>query len=141
MKPYRILVTGSRFWNDTDAIEQSFDALEIPEGASVVLVHGGARGLDTLADAAALLRGWYAESYPVFDEDWIQYGKAAGPRRNRMMVDSDVDLCLGFPLNLTAWSGTLGCMTMADMAGVPVFVDNGRTRWYASDEQKARITI
>ena len=47
------------------------------------LFHGGARGADQAIAAAAERLGWSAEAVPA---QWARYGVAAGPVRNREML-------------------------------------------------------
>jgi hypothetical protein len=48
------------------------------------IVSGGAKGIDTSAIDMAKVLGI---PYKVFDPDWTQHGKAAGPIRNAAMAD------------------------------------------------------
>lgn len=126
----RVLVTGSREWNDDqtlyDALNQTYQAwLQSPvRDSEFVVVHGGARGADALADqwtkdcALVSFGGCgpiLCESHPA---DWDRYGRAAGHRRNQEMIDTKIDLVLAFPLGRSP--GTRGCMKMAKKAGIPV---------------------
>lgn len=59
-----------------------------------VLIHGAARGADTLARDWAHRNGITAEAYPA---DWARDGKSAGPLRNlRMLADGKPDLVIAF---------------------------------------------
>ena len=49
------------------------------------LLHGGARGVDTIAGDWARRRGFEVKVMPA---DWDQYGKAAGMIRNKEMVEA-----------------------------------------------------
>jgi hypothetical protein len=102
---FRVLVTGSRSWKDTEAVHTALDAMAHAAARSgydgLTVVHGGAKGADT---SAALWvtdgkrRGWpvAAEPHPVSGADWKQYGNGAGMRRNREMVRLGADACLAF---------------------------------------------
>lgn len=125
--PLRILVTGSRDWTDEQAIH---DALAQVMRAHrdrnpIVLVHGGARGADRIADK--IWRSWQFRldlaAPEVHHADWDSYGKAAGWRRNAEMVAAGADVCLAFPLGESR--GTRGCMALAEEAGIPVIVHEG----------------
>jgi hypothetical protein len=118
MSASRILVTGSRDWDDAETLATALDEHAKPGS---VLIHGGARGADRLAgriwddwiqDGIDLLP---AEVYPA---DWSRYGKAAGYRRNAHMVALGATVCLAFPLGESR--GTRGCMALAEKAGIPV---------------------
>lgn len=116
----RILVTGSRNWTDREVIRKALrDAGQAagrhPQG--VVVVHGGARGADTIAGELAREFGCMVEVHPA---EWTRYGKAAGHRRNAKMVVAGADVCLAFPLGESR--GTRGCMRLAEAAGIPVVV-------------------
>ena len=59
------------------------------------IIHGKATGADALADQWAKKRSIAIESYPA---DWVTYGKAAGPLRNKqMLTQGKPDLVLAFP--------------------------------------------
>jgi hypothetical protein len=81
-----------------------------------IVVHGGARGADTLADQVARGWGWEPELHEVTDKDWDFYGRSAGHRRNAHMVSLGADVCLAFPLGESR--GTRGCMKLAAAAGI-----------------------
>lgn len=54
-------------------------------GRSVqLLLHGGARGADQAIDQAAQQLGWPVLSLPA---DWQRFGRAAGPIRNRLLLE------------------------------------------------------
>lgn len=122
--PYRVLVTGSREWNDDRAIRHAIAAAVLenaePE-APVVLVHGACpRGADAHAAAWADLaaadgrRPVVAEAHPA---DWEQHGKAAGFRRNASMVHLGADICLAFIRNGSR--GASHTAALAEKAGIP----------------------
>ena len=49
-----------------------------------LLLHGGARGADRTIDRAAFQLGWPVEVLPA---DWRRHGRAAGPIRNRELLE------------------------------------------------------
>lgn len=114
--PVRVLVCGSRSWNDYAAIDDRIEAL--PAGA--VLVHGGALGADTVADNHARRLGIPVEVFPVTSSDWDRFGRRAGVLRNLTMLDSGPDLVIAF------WDGksrgTEHTITEARKRGIPVEV-------------------
>jgi hypothetical protein len=118
MTAYRILITGSRSWQDRDCI--SFE-LGRAIGASgrdmddVVIVHGACpRGADAMAALIAEGYGYATEPHPA---DW-SYGKQAGYIRNAEMVSAGADLCLAFIRDLSA--GATHCANAAEKAGIEV---------------------
>jgi SLOG family YspA-like protein len=114
---WRILVTGSRDWTDVKTIAAVL-FFEVEAHPDSQLVVGDATGADALArDWWVRVRGAEPE---VHYADWKRLGKAAGPARNQVMVDSSVDVCHAFPLPNSR--GTFDCMRRAAYAGAPVYV-------------------
>lgn len=110
---HRILVTGSRTWDDFRAI---FDALAPYNYGRITLVHGDCpRGADAMASAAARAFGWEIERHPA---DWRNLGKPAGFIRNAAMVDLGADVCLAFIRDGSP--GASHCAHLAEQAGIPV---------------------
>ena len=121
MKPYRILVTGSRDWTDADTIDLNLigatGRLDCLRGVVVVDGQCTKGGADQLAHEAAKRRGWGTERYPA---DWNQHGKAAGSIRNQEMIALGADLVLAFPLPGSV--GTWDCIRRASAAGIRVVI-------------------
>lgn len=113
----RLLVTGSREFTDrvlvTNALAWAWH--ELGSDPACVLVHGDARGLDSLAAGVWGAHGLIREAHPA---DWERFGRSAGHRRNAEMVALGADLCLAFPLGVSR--GTRGCMALAERAGIRV---------------------
>lgn len=111
----RVVVTGSRVWDDEDAIYEALKPLAAK--GRLTIVHGGARGADTLT--AKVVRGLGA-TQEVYRPDWGKYGKAAGIVRNAAMLDTKPDLVLAF------WDGasrgTKYTIDEARRRGIPVRV-------------------
>lgn len=102
---FRVLVTGSRSWRDTDAIHTALDAAAVSSAQAgyygMTVVHGGARGADRTAAlwvADRKRRGWPVdgEAHPVSREEWRTLGSYAGMSRNRRMVELGADVCMAF---------------------------------------------
>jgi len=78
------------------------------------LIHGAARGADTLAGEWTVAKAVPVEVYPA---QWDVDGKAAGPRRNaRMLAEGRPGAVLAFP----GGAGTADMVAKARAAGVPV---------------------
>ena len=126
--PFRILVTGSRLFDDRPQMVRALsDASAIPgRDRQLVLRHGGAKGADAVADAVwtdwnLLWPRWLKPE--VFMADWDQYGKKAGSMRNTRMLEDlvegeQVDLVLGFPLARSI--GTWDCLRKAKAKDIPI---------------------
>lgn len=112
----RVLVCGSRhFTNYTFMCHHLKPYLS----AETVIV-GGARGTDRLAKI-------WAEHHSIpfieFPAKWEEYGKTAGPIRNKQMLDEGKpDLIIAFLA--TNSRGTKNMIEQATKAGVPVKIVN-----------------
>lgn len=79
----RLLVCGSRTFEDKDYLFGRLDRLHAERTVSLV-IQGGAPGADTLAYEWALSRNIAVAEYRA---DWAKHGRAAGPIRNQQMLD------------------------------------------------------
>jgi len=115
----RILVTGSREWDNTATIHAVLDELLAgPHDQLPILVHGAARGADTIAADHWKSFGLPDEPHPA---NWNRYPKrSAGHIRNAQMVQLGADLCLAFILNNSR--GATGCAALAKAAGIPTTI-------------------
>lgn len=128
----RVLMTGSRNLSAVvhgpvvhDALvwaaqmTAAIRGLHTNTSVSVTLVHGAARGADTVAADAATSLGWTVEAHPA---NWRPNGvfdRSAGHRRNHEMIAAGADIVIGFPLGEAR--GTRGCLTAAAKAGLPTW--------------------
>jgi hypothetical protein len=76
-QPFRLLVTGSRTWDDTTVIEHALAVILARHPGGVLLVHGARpRGADAIATTyASRTPGYRIEAHPA---DWRRHGRAAG---------------------------------------------------------------
>lgn len=88
----KVLVCGSRYWDDLPMIKARLR--EIPAYPVASLIHGGCKGADLQAAEAARILGF--KSIQMFPANWIRDGPAAGPIRNRLMLDENPDIVLAF---------------------------------------------
>jgi hypothetical protein len=107
----RILICGDRRWTDKAAL----DAYVAQLPADAVVITGGARGADTMAFFAATARGMKTI---VFVADWKRYGRAAGPIRNRRMLEARPDVVAYAHDDLESSKGTKNMVELARKAGV-----------------------
>lgn len=84
---FRVIIAGSRSFSDYTFLQAVCDNLlaRKKHTHTIVIVSGTARGTDTLGEQYARERGYVVKRFPA---DWQQYGKAAGPIRNRQMTDN-----------------------------------------------------
>jgi len=110
------IITGSRDWTNVSTILSA-----IKDANPDKLVHGAARGADTIADTIA--RDLHIRIIDTYPAQWNKYGKAAGMIRNRFMLDVNPDATvLAFPLPQSI--GTLGMIREATTRGHHVIVYN-----------------
>jgi hypothetical protein len=103
----KILLSGSR--DLTSQLDEYLKMIAITYPANkYILVEGEAKGADSLGRDAALRLGWTVEKFPATRDGWKMYGKSAGHRRNRQMIEQDCDVAIFFPLGLSP--GTYGCL-------------------------------
>ena len=110
----RILVCGSRDYANPNKVHE---ILSRYADQNPVIIQGEAKGADACGKLAAQVLGLKCESYPA---DWARHGRAAGPIRNKLMLDTGIDLVLAF------WdgksNGTRNMMSLARKADVEVKV-------------------
>lgn len=111
----RVLVCGSRTFNDYKLLEETLDAIGQEKEINTI-IHGMARGADTLGGEYAKSRGIGVFEFPA---DWKQWGKRAGPIRNSEMLRVGLpDVVVAF---WDGWSqGTHHMIGIAKEAGVEV---------------------
>lgn len=110
----RILITGSRNFNDFDLMKKTLKQFK---NKKVTIVHGDCRGADKIAGFLGKELGFNIEPHPA---DWKKYGKSAGPIRNTEMVNSNIDLVLAFPVGNS--KGTKDCLEKARRKGISTIV-------------------
>jgi len=109
----RILITGSRRWDDRLAVDHAIGRARAQSGDHLVVVHGGCpTGADAAADVYARAAGLELE---VHEPD-PTYGPQRFRIRNQAMVNAGADLCFAFA---DSWaSGTGMCARMARAASI-----------------------
>lgn len=127
MSKFRLLITGSRTWDDYEAIKSAILGIltelveadpslrQIPLKSWFSIIHGNCpRGADFLADHFA--RTVLKIKPELYEADW-RLGKRAGYLRNARMVDSMPDACLAFIRDRS--KGATGCRDLAKRKGIP----------------------
>ena len=115
----RILITGERHWTCHELAEAVLNRLIVRYGPNLVVVHGGACGVDQSFQVACETMGVTVEPHLA---DWKGLGNVAGPARNREMVQAGADLCIGLHRSLASSKGTKDCVRQALAAGIPVWL-------------------
>jgi YspA, cpYpsA-related SLOG family len=105
------LVCGGRRYDDRTALFAALDGLH-SKLTLTRIIHGGARGADTLAAEWAAARGVAAQAFPAH---WERHGTRAGAHRNQQMLDEGrPDVVVAFP----GTSGTFDMCRRAEATGV-----------------------
>ena len=100
----RVLVCGSRHFNDYELLEKTLETLGI-----TTIIEGEARGADALARRYAERRGLDVLPFPAL---WDKYGRSAGPIRNaQMLSEGKPELVIAF-----RGPGSRGTQNMIDQA-------------------------
>lgn len=102
----RIIVTGGRDYSDQKKVDEVLDLL-MPD----LVIQGGASGADSLAYNWCMRNKVEGKTYQA---DWNAHGKAAGPIRNRQMIEENPEaIVVAFP----GGKGTSSCIEIAKQFG------------------------
>lgn len=136
---FYMLVAGSRGYNNYTEMCQVLDFLlknQIEQGKHIVIVSGGARGADALAEQYADEKGYEKH---IMTADWNRYGKSAGYRRNE-----DMHLYISAPSDkkrgcVCFWdmqsSGTRHNFGLAKSYGTPIRVFDTVNHKFLTEEE------
>lgn len=107
----------------------------------ILVIHGAAKGVDTLCNFHAKSLGYGVRSYPAM---WEVFGRRAGPVRNREMLDKNPEIIrvLAFHDDLIGKSkGTLDMCKYARSKGifVTVYKSNGTSFDFVLPKQTSFI--
>ena len=115
----RVLVCGDRHWDDQKYLFAVLDRLLVKHRFEV-LIEGEAKGADTLAREWAEGRGI---TVLPFLADWKTYKKAAGPIRNRQMLErGEPTLVIAFHRDIGRSKGTASMLALAKKYLVPTLL-------------------
>jgi hypothetical protein len=113
----KILICGSRDWTDYKKIENEILNQNIN---NLVLITGGARGADNIAESIA--KKLNIEN-KIYYAEWNKYGNAAGPIRNEKMIKEEKpNLIIAFQKNHS--KGTQDTINRGNKYKIPVKIIN-----------------
>lgn len=123
MSEFKLLVCGSRNFNDYHFLQFMLDKIFIDYDLcnyNVELVSGHCSGADELAEKYAQENNL---NIKIFEAQWKHYGRAAGPRRNKEMIDyiynfPSCNLVVAFVSPESV--GTLNTIRLAKKLQIPV---------------------
>lgn len=83
----KVVVAGCRDYNNYTEAKQYIDFCisKIRKEFTLIFISGGCRGSDLLGERYASENHFKIERYPA---NWEKYGRSAGPKRNKLMVDN-----------------------------------------------------
>jgi hypothetical protein len=110
----KVLICGSRTWENVDEIKQWLRRYE----KDTEIIVGGARGADSIAESCARELGLKVS---VFLAEWHRYGRRAGAIRNLNMLDQKPDFVVAFRV-VGESPGTDQCVREARRRRIPVQV-------------------
>lgn len=112
MSEFVLCVCGGRDYQDREKVFSTLDRVHAKRPVTL-LVHGAARGADSLGAEWAMARGIETKPFPA---DWNTHGRRAGPVRNAEMVAHGLDGLVAFP----GGTGTADMVRQCRAAGVAV---------------------
>lgn len=116
----KILVCGGRNFDDYVLLSETLNDLHKSRPFHTI-IHGAARGADSLAAQWAKENKVFAQDFPA---NWNQFGHRAGPIRNKEMLKvGKPDIVIAFP----GGRGTSHMKNIARQAGVEVIEVDART--------------
>jgi hypothetical protein len=115
-----ILGCGDREWTQYEPVQKE---LLNYLGKNVLVVHGDARGADTIVGEVASQLDFDVLAIPA---DWQTYGRSAGPIRNQVMLDQQPDIVLAFHDDIENSKGTKDMVKRAKAVGVECKVITSR---------------
>lgn len=129
---YRVIIAGGRDFDDYYLLEDNvmewildtYLSGHYEDGKCIIeFISGKAKGADTLGEKFAKKHDYKITLFPA---DWNQYGKAAGPIRNRQMAEYAAQADKG--VLFAFWDGeSRGTKNMIDLAkqyGLDVHIIN-----------------
>lgn len=124
-------IVGSRDYPNLEQVREYVRAMRRVQdktGRPMRVVSGGARGVDATAEETACEVGL---EVTVFLADWDRYGKSAGYRRNKLIVEQ-ADYIVAF------WDGeSKGTKHTIDLA----LADGKQVYWYRPDSQRSEAYV
>ena len=129
---YKVLVCGARdyydFYTQAEAEDFIISCLlslpEPPDKGDVTFISGMARGADHIPLRMIEEDREWGDIEKYYAE-WDRYGKSAGPRRNKRMLDEGKpDMVIAFPTPTS--KGTWHMVRIARESGVTTFIYEGQ---------------
>ena len=123
----KVIICGDRNWCNSEIIAEYIEIL-VPY--KVIVIEGECSGADIKARNEALKQKLKVIRHPA---EWSRYGGAAGPIRNRIMLDEHPALVIAFHNDLEDSRGTknmVGLATQSKICDVLLVTSKG-WKWLA----------
>ena len=88
----KVVIGGGRDYNDYVFFKSHLDAILKNEKDEITIISGHCSGVDLMGERYAAENGFNVK---IFLPEWGKYGRAAGPIRNKKMVEC-ADLVIAF---------------------------------------------
>ena len=111
-----ILICGDRNWQNKDKIKEFLMELKL-KCNNFKVINGACRGADKMSSQVCKELNIVCQEVPA---NWATYGKVAGPRRNKMMLDLKPDLVIAFHNDIENSKGTKDCVREAKKRNIEV---------------------
>lgn len=112
----RLLISGSRYFNNATRFNEIVDAWVRRHGRPAVIISGEAQGVDLLAKLYAQRHNIEYEPHPA---KWTSYGRAAGPKRNSTTIDQWTHV---LEIPIVSSVGSQDTIDRAKRKGVPIHI-------------------
>lgn len=92
---FKVVVAGSREFDNYNLLKKSLDYFlqnKIQEGYEIIIISGGAKGADSLAEIYTKEKGF---KLTVYKAEWDKYGRKAGYLRN-IVIGKEGDCLVAF---------------------------------------------
>lgn len=117
----KILICGDRNYKNRGRIRMTLLSLKKIYDKIEYMLEGGAKGADTLGNEVARELGFEVKTFPA---NWEKYGRAAGPIRNKEMLDQlEIgDIILAFHDNFKDSKGTKNMVEIGTKKGIKTYL-------------------
>lgn len=82
---FKVIIAGGRDFKDYDFLSEKLNQL-FKNRTDIEIVSGMADGADTLGCMYAEDNALFLAQFPVTKQQWVKFGKVAGPMRNERMA-------------------------------------------------------
>jgi hypothetical protein len=114
-----VLISGDRNWYPEAILRREIRALKKKHGSKLIIIVGGAPGVDKMAKGVAHEENVHAAEV---DALWTTRHQAAGPQRNTAMLALWPHEVQCYHQDIKKSKGTKDMKTQAEKAGLPVRV-------------------